>query len=183
MPDQIAANVARWRALHPSPWRVFVWGDEVFTAFRHDALLARMRRDPAADAALICDRVRFLVLESFGGFYMDADCRPLRSLDSLRVAGVVCAFAGFHPFDLGRGIVADSFAMAAEARLPAFRALLGPWYSSRRSWPRAGLAVEFVRSIEPRVTVWPWQYFGAHGPVAGAYALHWPYRLGSWLRP
>jgi hypothetical protein len=178
MPDRIAHNEVSWREMNPS-LEVTLW-DNTRVLSLGDETVRDMLKDARADYAVICDRLRFLILEKFGGLYVDIDSCPLRPLGGLLESSGVCAIAGTSsPAPTRR---CDPSAIASEPHLPAIQQLLGPWYARQRRWPRGGAMGEFLRRTEPRVVIWPSHYFCGHQEEPGAYALHWPNRLGSWRK-
>ena len=78
MPRWAAANVARFRAMHPG-WCARVWG-------KLPAEMPAELRRAAADAERFCqtaDILRYWLLWRWGGLYLDCDVVPLRPMDQL----------------------------------------------------------------------------------------------------
>lgn len=81
MPDHLAANVKRWRELHPD-WNTYLWNERNIPLLRHVDLYRRAKDLVPADAVaqFRSDIIRYEILFDFGGFYADVDTRPLRPL-------------------------------------------------------------------------------------------------------
>lgn len=83
MPKHLVRNVAEWRRLHPE-WLTYLWTEKNIPALRHSDLYRNAKRLVPADAVeqFQADIIRYELLYDFGGFYADADTRPLRPIDS-----------------------------------------------------------------------------------------------------
>ena len=74
-----------------------LWGNEVFEEFKDDPyLIEYIKPEAGIPAAFICDRIRLLLLEKFGGIYLDVDCKPIKSFDHVyeHLTDRHCFFAG-----------------------------------------------------------------------------------------
>ena len=59
-----------------------LWGNEVFDHYSNDEYLKSYMKSPNVYKwAFICDRIRCLLLDEFGGIYCDSDCKPIQSFD------------------------------------------------------------------------------------------------------
>lgn len=84
----VEAAWARFEALHPG-WTLMTHRDPLDPA---DWPLTAARWPDAANGAQFADLVRLEALLRWGGVYVDADCDPLRPLDSLLGAGCFAAW-------------------------------------------------------------------------------------------
>ena len=81
--DAYAQHVFAWRRLMPS-WTVKVWRDGSESEFGKDV---EQRVRACTAGAQKADVLRAFILEKYGGFYVDADVAPRRSLEPLRHLG------------------------------------------------------------------------------------------------
>lgn len=77
---QWCADMAR---LNPT-WKHTLHGNELLERYSADPYL-RALKDRGVKLAFVADRLRVLLLRDDGGVYLDADCEPLRPLDSLPI--------------------------------------------------------------------------------------------------
>src|SRR5216683_3991240 len=83
LPPHLAALTERWKALHPG-WTYKLWTDEecaAFVAAVYPEFEPRYKSFPYAIQRF--DAIRYLVLRTYGGVYLDLDMFPLKSLDFL----------------------------------------------------------------------------------------------------
>jgi inositol phosphorylceramide mannosyltransferase catalytic subunit len=83
LPSHLAALTERWKALHPD-WTYKLWTDEecaAFVAAVYPEFEPRYKSFPYAIQRF--DAIRYLVLRTYGGVYLDLDMFPLKSLDFL----------------------------------------------------------------------------------------------------
>lgn len=84
MPEHLADNCQVWTQLHPD-WEVQLWTereiDEI--GLQNRALYDQAEKIVPRDAVeqFRADIVRYEILALYGGFYADADTRPLRSIE------------------------------------------------------------------------------------------------------
>lgn len=92
VPEQTSPTSERWwqefAQLHPG-WRLMTHRDPLDPA---DWPLTSPSWRHAKSGAALADLVRLEALLRWGGFYVDSDIQPLRSLDPLRIAGAVAAW-------------------------------------------------------------------------------------------
>ena len=84
MPERCAQMIADLRAMNPD-WDHVLWTDaEAEGYFKTDPVLRKAASGPdRIPAAMLSDRLRFLILRDYGGVYIDADTIPVRPLDDL----------------------------------------------------------------------------------------------------
>lgn len=80
IPDSIKSNIQEWKNLHPS-WNVMLWNNQRIIDEFPDQMSLLKQLFPLA---WISDIVRFLVLERYGGVYIDTDILPLRPIDPIQ---------------------------------------------------------------------------------------------------
>lgn len=86
-PKPIPPREAQWcqrmAAINPT-WKHKLHGNELFDQYSSDPYLKTMR-DRGISLAFQTDRLRILLLRDDGGVYLDADCEPIKPLDSLPI--------------------------------------------------------------------------------------------------
>jgi mannosyltransferase OCH1-like enzyme len=83
LPPHLAALTERWKALHPG-WTYKLWTDEecaTFVAAVYPEFEQRYKSFPYAIQR--ADAIRYLILKTYGGVYLDLDMFPLKSLEFL----------------------------------------------------------------------------------------------------
>ena len=77
-----------------------LWGNEVFDHYSDDEFLKSYMKSPDIYRwAFICDRIRCLLLDEFGGIYCDSDCKPIQSFDLIlnKLNEDITFFTGLKP--------------------------------------------------------------------------------------
>lgn len=81
-------NLNGWKDLMPN-WTFMVWTNEVLTekviGSQHKDFLDLLGR--CRNGAQMADLLSYFAIERFGGYFMDADVTPIRSLDELDTQG------------------------------------------------------------------------------------------------
>ena len=75
-------------------------GNEVFDHYSDDEFLKSYMKSPDIYRwAFICDRIRCLLLDEFGGIYCDSDCKPIQSFDLIlnKLNEDITFFTGLKP--------------------------------------------------------------------------------------
>jgi hypothetical protein len=91
MPDYATSNYMKWKELMPE-WTIRLWtNDDIhvdnFPAHTVDQINACIKGAQKADI------MRYFIIKRWGGFYVDTDVTPHRSLDPLRYLGfseIIC---------------------------------------------------------------------------------------------
>jgi mannosyltransferase OCH1-like enzyme len=80
-PDYLAKHIQTWKELMPD-WTIRLWTNEDLTTdeIPGDILAKIHEADKGVEKA---DILRYCIVEKYGGFYMDADVEPTRSLEPL----------------------------------------------------------------------------------------------------
>lgn len=107
------ADMNSWRDQHPS-WEYRLWTEANLPKLQHQALFDAFHGVYHAQA----DILRYELLYTFGGIYIDADSRCLRPLDDFFLDDGVWACA-----ENDRGLLANGF-LGASPRSPLFAAVL-----------------------------------------------------------
>jgi len=85
MPKRETEWCAQMRKMNPT-WKHHILGNELLEKYAKDpyvgALYSQCQTEPHK-FAFLCDRLRVLVLRDEGGVYLDADCEPIKPLDTL----------------------------------------------------------------------------------------------------
>jgi mannosyltransferase OCH1-like enzyme len=82
MPDHLADNVSKWRALHPN-WVYVQWSEINLDWLEHRDLFERAEElvPPDAVGQFRSDIARYEILRDYGGLYVDCDTYPLKPVD------------------------------------------------------------------------------------------------------
>jgi mannosyltransferase OCH1-like enzyme len=82
MPDHLIDNLIRWR-IHHLDWQFFTWSEDNLKWLENHTLFNRASSLVPKDAVyqFQADVARYEILYKYGGFYADADTRPLRPID------------------------------------------------------------------------------------------------------
>jgi mannosyltransferase OCH1-like enzyme len=91
MPDYAVANYERWKELMPE-WTVRLWKNEDIST-EHFPPETVEQIHACVKGAQKADIMRYFIIERYGGFYVDTDVFPHRSLEPLRHLGkyeVIC---------------------------------------------------------------------------------------------
>ena len=78
-PDYIAIRVSKWKELMPH-WTVRLWTNEDLKDVRADVLELIDKTEKGVQKA---DILRYYIIETYGGVYMDSDVEPVKSLDPI----------------------------------------------------------------------------------------------------
>ena len=74
-----------------------LWGNEVLQEFKEDKYLySYLELNSGIPIAFICDRIRLLLLNKYGGIYLDVDCKPIKPFSFIfnKLNDQHCFFAG-----------------------------------------------------------------------------------------
>ena len=82
MPERLRSNVYEWERLHPD-WQAHIWTEQNLPILRNGNLYQRAAELVPRDAVyqFRADLIRYELLYDFGGFYVDVDTRPLKSIN------------------------------------------------------------------------------------------------------
>ena len=80
-PNYFDNNVNKWKELMPS-WEVRIWTNNDITTEHFPEEIINLLND-VKKGAQKADIMRYFIMEKYGGFYLDADITPHRSLEPL----------------------------------------------------------------------------------------------------
>ncbi len=86
MPDYAIANYMKWKELMPD-WTVRLWTNEDINTDNFP-LRTVEQINACVKGAQKADIMRYFIIKRWGGFYVDTDVTPHRSLDPLRYLGL-----------------------------------------------------------------------------------------------
>ena len=175
MPEQNAAYIEGWRALHPD-WQVKVWGDADVPPLRNQAAY-----DAAPDSpkgyVLRSDLLRQELLLEWGGIYLDCDVEPIRALDDLLT---LRAFA----CDQGGGVLGTAV-LGTEPHNPTWRRVVAALSALIAEGSNLG-PLDLTPIIRDEVTILPSSAFYPYlwnedpkPPAPDTYGIHrwdWAWR-------
>lgn len=87
IPDRERQWCAEMARINPT-WKHTLHGNELLARFAADPYVKHLEteaRENPKKWAFLSDRLRILLLREDGGIYLDADCQPIRPLDSLPI--------------------------------------------------------------------------------------------------
>lgn len=98
VPSYVTAAVADWRRLLSERWTIRVWIDSDLTEQQFSVdVLAKVNEAP--NGAQKADILKYHIIRDHGGFYVDSDCLPIRSLDPLLDQFELAGALGCHECD------------------------------------------------------------------------------------
>lgn len=83
IPEREQHWCAEMAKMNPT-WKHTLHGNEVLTRYVDDPYI-KVMQERQMSLAFISDRLRILLLRDEGGVYLDADCEPIRPLDSMQI--------------------------------------------------------------------------------------------------
>lgn len=104
-PEYFHTNLTKWRELMPD-WEFMVWTNEKLSLEHFDADYLKFIKS-APLGVQKADIVRYYVVWKYGGFYVDADILPKRSLNDLLTIDselIIC-----HDLPVGWGYIINAF--------------------------------------------------------------------------
>jgi len=108
LPEKYTRIIESWRALHPG-WLVTIWNDAEATVFMaSDKRVLGRQFHAATNFGMKSDILRYEVLLSRGGIYVDIDYECIKSIESASWWGMCEAFAGWshtNALEINNGIM------------------------------------------------------------------------------
>lgn len=95
-PDYFYDNLNRWKELMPS-WEFKIWTNKELTEDLIEASYLNLI-NTATKGAQKADLLRYYVVHKYGGYYMDSDITPIRSLDEINVFNYSCVVCHDRPW-------------------------------------------------------------------------------------
>jgi hypothetical protein len=177
LPAKCAVFIKEWEAMYPD-WNVTLWDNSIISTFNDDKLTAAWA-DLTLPEAQVCNRLRLLLVQKYGGIYADVDTKPIKNMTSLLekskdfVVGLtqLCTSAGARTVDCNLFYACKGNVILQE--------ILAKFEISRRGNFQIN---SFIPTKTEEVTLCPITYFQAMKITSETYTLHWPYRLASWIK-
>ena len=82
-PESLSGYIAKWSELMPT-WRIRLWGNSDLTE-EHFTKEILERIHISKSGSQKADIMKYSIIEKYGGFYVDADIKPNKSLEPLLV--------------------------------------------------------------------------------------------------
>lgn len=92
MPDKFKQLTDKWLALHPD-WQYILWDEQKVAEF---GLTNKWMYDNMTNPSAKSDVVRYEVVYSYGGVYVDTDFLPCKKLDDLLYLDLFCGMVGSY---------------------------------------------------------------------------------------
>lgn len=171
-------------------WKHTLHGNELLDCYGQDPYIRAML-DKAAPWAYVSDRLRILLLRDEGGVYLDADCQPIKPLDSLPIwdrdyVDFVYGMRSPHRKDvaLHRSVpLVDNTFIASTKGGRMVNRLASLWSPSSVVIDGHATGVAILENASPMDTVpCGHKYFYAEQLFPETIALHDCHNLASWCR-
>lgn len=99
LPEKYKALTDKWKAMHPD-WTVLLWDEQKVAEFGlANKWMYENMKNPSAKS----DVVRYEVVYSYGGVYVDTDFLPCKNLDKLLYLDLFCGIVGSYDGTLKNG--------------------------------------------------------------------------------
>ena len=190
LPKQYELWCAQMKEMNPR-WQHRLWRDEVLELYKDDPIVAWML-GTNEKAAFIVDRIRVLLLRDFGGVYLDADCQPVRPLDSITLWGndSIDFVAAMRNPDRsfvtltapGVAFVDNTFLASALDGRMAHR-LCNLYTAVSRKHTGMSQGREILRNADETTALLNWRYFYAEKEDPLSIVLHDGHNAGTWFKP
>lgn len=189
IPDRDKRWTEQMERINPT-WKYRCHGNELLQRYADDPYV-RALVGGKEKWAFVMDRLRVLLLRDEGGVWLDADCQPLRPLDSLPIwdlAHVQFATGMRSPHRrevaLYRGVaLVDNHFLASAPNSHMVRRLLSLWTPEAPvvTGHRCGIAI--MENLDHTTCIVNHRYFHAEQVYPESIVLHDTHNLGSWLSP
>lgn len=187
IPADCKAWCSEWKSLHRG-WEYHLWGNELFEKYADDPYVSFMNNSNEK-LAFVSDRFRVLLLREFGGVYLDADCLPVRKLDT--IAHIldrpdVDFVTGLRPPDrkfvaLHRGIsLVDNTVMLSAKNGRMINRICSLYTPESRKQNGYSMGLEVIRHADHTTVLLNSRYFYGSSPTPETILLHDNHNLGSW---
>lgn len=179
IPAMCARFVDLWEEIYTG-WGVRVWGNADIPTL-NDPVLDAAWGDTRICEAQVSNRMRLAIVNQFGGIYADIDTKPIKSLEPVIESNqeklIVGVMQGLTK--LGNRTV-DLNMFYSRPGNPIISECLEKFPVQERG---NGSINDFVaNSGSPDVLFLPWGCFHSLKLTGDCYTLHWPHRMGTWLR-
>ncbi len=162
------AFLPKWKDLNPD-WEIKVWGSDDLRSLSSKCSAAI---DSSRDEADVADYCRLEILAKHGGFYFDIDTEPIKPIGGLVNENTEFLFS--------RSSTAQVCLNACYSRKgnDVILFLIEHYESPRVHGSNKAILTRF----KDRITVLPWDTFQGYKISENTHTLHWPHRLGSWIK-
>lgn len=191
IPDRERQWCAEMARMNPT-WQHALHGNELLKRYAADAYVQTLEtkaRENPKNYAFLTDRLRVLLLRDEGGVYLDADCQPIRTLDSLPIwdrKEIDFAYGLRSPHRrevaLHRSpvpLVDNTFIASAKAGRMINR-LASLWNPSSVVINGHQTGIGILENTDHTTVVLNHRYFYAEQMFPETIALHDAHNLGSW---
>ncbi len=189
LPDREAAWCAEMALMNPQ-WTHRLCGNELLTTYASDPYIQAMQARGMA-LAFITDRLRVLLLRDHGGVYLDADCQPVKPLDSLPiwdradldfVAGLRSPHRNNVALHRAIPLVDDTFLASVKGGRIISR-IASLWNPGRIVIDGHDIGCDILENCDASVILLNQRYIYAMEQFPETLVLHDKLNLGSWAKP
>jgi hypothetical protein len=191
-PKPIPEREKQWcslmRKMNPT-WDVRFYGNEILEVYEKD-IYVRALISMEKPWAFVTDRLRMLLLRDHGGVWLDPDCQPIRSMDTLNPLwdGPATFVAGFRSPDrpqvaLHRNVsLIDNTFLASAPNSRMCQRILSLWRPTTVVVDGHAVGVEIIRNCHSDVVLLNHRYFYSMQNVPETIVLHDNQNLESWVK-
>lgn len=168
-----------WKEIYTG-WDVRVWGNADIPTL-NDPVLNSAWGDTRICEAQVSNRMRLVIVNSFGGIYADIDTKPIKSIEPIIEGNHGKLIVGELQWltSLGNRMV-DLNMFYSHPNSVVISECLERFPVQERG---NGAINSFVaNSSSPDILFLPWRCFHSLKLTGDCYTLHWPHRMGTWLR-
>ncbi len=193
-PKSIPAREQNWcaqLAKMNKTWTHKLHGNEILTRYSQDPYVSALAEQCKADPkklAFLSDRLRVLLLRDEGGVYLDADCDPIQSLDTLPFwdrenLDFVYGMRSPHRKDvaLHRGVaLVDNHFLASAKGGKMISRIVSLWSPSRQIVNGHDTGICILENTDSSCICLNHRYFFGQQKYPETIVLHDVNNLGSW---
>lgn len=163
-----------------------LWGNEVFDHYSDDEFLKSYMKSPDIYRwAFICDRIRCLLLDEFGGIYCDSDCKPIQSFDLIlnKLNEDITFFTGLKPTQ-NNNTLFDCTVYGSAPNSRMIKQLLDTYDDLEWANGCRVFSNRIIKTIDSDVACFGYPYFYDNKVTKNTIVLHdvEDTRLFSWVR-
>jgi len=192
-PNPLPAREKQWSdrmAIINPTWKYQLHGNELLARYATDPYISAMQTRKAP-LAFVADRLRILLLRDEGGVYLDADCQPIRPLDSISIwdkpeLDFVMGFRSPHRKDvaLHRGIaLVDNHFMASSKGGRMVNRIASLWAPDHIVINGHDTGICAIENADWTTMFLGQKFFCAMQEFPETIVLHDCHNIGSWTTP
>lgn len=187
MPERERNWVEQIGQMNRDVWEQRIGGNELLEKYGRDPYVADLV-GKKEKWAFVADRIRVLLLREQGGVWLDADCQPIKPLDSLPIWDLphlqfATGMRSPHRKDvaLHRGVpMVDNTFLASAANGTMIRRLEALWTPSAPLVNGHRIGVAIMENVDYTVAMLNHRYIYGEQVFPETLVMHDAHNLGSW---